>query len=100
MLLSFLMIVLCLTLSGSAAGTSNSLRAGFATTDITPPLGVDLCGYGYFLDRKATSVHDPLRARAVVFEMGGERIALVGTDLVGVTLEETNAVRAEVARAT
>lgn len=89
-----------LGISGFSAAPSNSLRAGFATTDITPPLGVDLCGYGYYLDRKATAVQDHLLARAAVFESGGRRIAIVGTDLVGVTLQITEAVRKEVARAT
>jgi hypothetical protein len=39
-------------------------RAGFAKITITPPLGVELAGYGVYLKRGATEVHDDLFARA------------------------------------
>jgi DNA-binding beta-propeller fold protein YncE len=60
------------------------LRAGFGETDITPKLGdrpVYLAGFGQ--NRKATGVHDPLGARAVVLRHGDRKLALVALDLVG-----------------
>jgi neutral ceramidase len=56
------------------------LRAGIAKTDITPVIPVKLYGYA---SRKTYSegVHDPLSARAVIFENGGKRILLVSTDI-------------------
>jgi hypothetical protein len=60
------------------------LQAGFAETDITPRVQektVFLAGFGH--NRKATGVHDPLKARAVVFKHGQEKIALVSIDLIG-----------------
>ena len=33
-------------------------RAGFAKIAITPPLGIELAGYGVYLERRASEVHD------------------------------------------
>jgi hypothetical protein len=72
---------LCLCGESSAAGP---LLAGFGEADITPKLGgkpVYLAGFGQ--NRKATGVHDPLKARAVVLRHGDRKLALVALDLVG-----------------
>lgn len=60
--------------------TSGILRAGIAKIDITPAIPVKLYGYA---SRKTYSegVHDPLSARAVVFENNGRRIVLVSTEI-------------------
>lgn len=63
---------------------SDELQVGFAETDITPHVKertVYLAGFGH--NRKASGVHDPLKARAVVFQHGQEKIALVSIDLIG-----------------
>jgi len=59
---------------------SGILRAGIAKTDITPAIQVKLYGYA---SRKTYSegVHDPLTARCVAFENGGNKIVLVSTDI-------------------
>jgi hypothetical protein len=60
------------------------LRAGFSACDITPKLDgnpVYLAGFGK--NRKATGVHDPLMARAVVLQADKVKLALVSVDLVG-----------------
>ena len=61
------------------------LKAGVATVDITPPVGVELSGYGFYLERRSTGVLDPLAARALVLEADGERVAIVACDLLGVS---------------
>ncbi len=61
------------------------IKAGFAERVITPPLGIYLAGY--FHDRVAQRVRDDLYVKAAVFEADGQRIALVGCDLVHVTEE-------------
>lgn len=67
--------------------------AGFATADITPPLNLEMAGFGPFMERKATSIHDPLMAHAMVLAAGGKRVAVVGCDVCGVTWEVTRKVR-------
>lgn len=71
------------------------LRAGFGEADITPALTkeqpVYLAGFGK--NRLATGVHDPIMARAVVLQHGGQKIALVSVDLVGLFLERVDKVR-------
>lgn len=67
--------------------------AGFAEADITPELGVELCGYGYYLERKAESVADPLYARAVVVERDGSTLVLIACDLVGLGWETVERVK-------
>jgi neutral ceramidase len=56
------------------------LRAGIAKIDITPDIPVMLYGYD---SRKTPSegIHDPLAARAIVFENNGKKLVLVSSDL-------------------
>ncbi len=77
----------------SAAAGAQGLRAGFATADLTPRLGVEMGGFGYNLGRTGDAVHDALLARAVVLERNGARMAIVGCDLGGMNLEITGQVR-------
>jgi hypothetical protein len=73
---------------------SDELQAGFAEMDITPHVKektVYLAGFGH--NRKATGVHDPLKARAVVFKHGKEKIALVAVDLIGLFHPHVESVR-------
>src|SRR5262249_47435849 len=64
------------------------LEVGFGEADITPKVGgkaVYIAGFGN--NRKAVGVHDPLLARAVVLKHGGQKIALVSLDVVGLFRE-------------
>ncbi|MGQ9733069.1 MAG: neutral/alkaline non-lysosomal ceramidase N-terminal domain-containing protein [Candidatus Zipacnadales bacterium] len=70
---------------------------GFAHVDITPPIGCAMQGYA-MREHPALGVADPLYGRAMVIESAGERLAIVGTDLIGVTGELTAAVREIVER--
>ena len=63
------------------------MRAGFGKWELTPPMGVELAGYGYYLGRCALSVRDPLFARAVLLEEGGMRALIVCCDLLGLSRE-------------
>jgi hypothetical protein len=88
-----LLLILLFTSSTSA---QDRLQAGFGSSDITPELAkkpVYLAGYGK--NRKATAVHDPIMARAVVLSDGQAKIALVSVDLVGLFLPTVERVRAQ-----
>src|SRR5579883_129134 len=74
------------------------LRVGYGETDLKAPLGGSMPGY--FVDRKATGVLDPLMAKAIVFERGDETGAIVVLDLIGIAAPEVAACRKAVAKAT
>lgn len=73
------------------------LRAGYGEKMITPPLGVELSGYGYYLNRRAESVGDHLKARALWLNRGAENVLLISCDLLGFTVAFTDAVRRSLA---
>jgi neutral ceramidase len=68
--------------SRGVSGERPALRVGVARADVTPTAPVMLAGYGSRKDL-STGVHDPLSARAVVFERDETRLVLVSTDLIG-----------------
>lgn len=79
-----------------AAEKPSRLEVGFGEADITPDLKdktVYMAGFGQ--NRKATEVHDPLKARAVVFKDGAAKIALVSIDVVGFFHPNVENVRAK-----
>lgn len=54
------------------------LRAGAATSNITPPLGTSL--NGGMQDRTATHIHDEMHARCLVLDDGATKLAIVVCD--------------------
>ncbi len=67
------------------AAEPSTLRAGFAVVDLTPTKSVPLGGYAARFGKKSVGVHDPVKARAMVLENDGTKIAIVSVDLVGVS---------------
>ncbi|MBP3428035.1 MAG: hypothetical protein J6M47_07225 [Clostridia bacterium] len=61
------------------------MRAGYGKSELTPPMGVELAGYGYYLGRCAQSVRDPLYARAMMIENGALRTLIICCDLLGLS---------------
>ncbi|MDP6038840.1 MAG: neutral/alkaline non-lysosomal ceramidase N-terminal domain-containing protein [Candidatus Latescibacteria bacterium] len=72
------------------------VKAGFAKEDITPRVGVEMTGFGPYILRQSTGVRDRLWAKAMVVSCDGERILLIACDLLGVSLDFTNRVRAKI----
>ncbi len=70
------------------------LEAGVAEVDITPPLGHRMAGY--FNERLATGVHDPLHAKTIVLRQGRQRVALIFCDILGITREVSTQARARI----
>ena len=56
--------------------------AGFARADITPPLGVPVVGY--FEERFAKKILDPLEASALAVSDGENTAVLIAADLLGI----------------
>lgn len=76
-----LLLLLILVAPTGFASDDAVFRAGYAEIDITPTKPMPMWGYG---DRHAdlsTGVLDPLHARAVVVDVGTDKLAIVGLDL-------------------
>jgi hypothetical protein len=88
------LVALTAVLLSAPAAAAADFTVGFAEVDVTPELGkkpVYLAGFGQ--NRKATKVHDPITARAVVLADGADKIALVSVDVVGLFITSTERVR-------
>jgi hypothetical protein len=56
-------------------------KVGFAKRDVTPTKPMPMWGYGARHDAMSVGVRDPLHAKAVVIDVGDQKLALVGLDL-------------------
>lgn len=76
-------LVLFVSLSHVLLGSTvqAQLRAGAATSNITPNLGSEIIGG--FVPFPATHVHDELHARCLVLDDGKTKLAIVVCDLLG-----------------
>ncbi|MDO4836965.1 MAG: neutral/alkaline non-lysosomal ceramidase N-terminal domain-containing protein [Clostridia bacterium] len=61
------------------------MLAGFGIAEMTPPLGVELAGYGYYLKRCARQVDDPTFARALYLQQEDQRYLLICCDILGLS---------------
>ena len=59
----------------------SELRAGVAKSDITPPVGGSMYGYGARGKNVSKGVHDPLFAKAIVLRNGVDHLVIVTLDL-------------------
>ncbi len=89
-------IALCLFAAPGIAG--EPFQVGVGVAEITPPLGYPMSGY--FHERGATGTLDPLFAKAVVFEQGGVKAAIVVGDIISIDRQLTDAVRREIEKRT
>jgi len=67
------------------ASDMGSLRVGLSKVDITPRVGVELMGYGAFLNRHSKAIGDRLFARALAASDGENAVVMVSCDVVGVS---------------
>ena len=77
-----LSVVALFAVAALPAARSQDLKAGAATSNITPPLGLPVVGG--FSPFPSTHVHDELHARCLVLDDGKTRLALVVCDLLGI----------------
>ena len=74
---------------------ARALEAAAAKVDITPDLRTEtvwLAGFGA-KGRTPSGVHDPLYARIVLLRVGKKTVALVGLDLLGFYMNDTENLR-------
>src|SRR5262245_24296473 len=77
---------------------TDQLKIGFAEEDITPPIGFPMAGY--YHERLAEGMLDPLKAKAIVFRDGDDAAALVVCDLIGIATDLSREVRKRAAEKT
>jgi neutral ceramidase len=87
-------------LAALTAAAQSVLMGGVGKSDITPPIGTPLAGYGARHAQPSTGVHDPTEARAVVIDNGVEKIALVSVDHLGFDHGMVERIRAIASQAT
>lgn len=58
------------------------LHFGTGRSVITPPVGVELCGYGPYIERRSTAVHQELHCTALALSDGDNIHVWVSNDLV------------------
>ncbi|HET6425691.1 MAG TPA: neutral/alkaline non-lysosomal ceramidase N-terminal domain-containing protein, partial [Planctomycetaceae bacterium] len=90
-------VILSMTAIATAAEPSG-LRAGAATSNITPELGTPIVGG--FAPYPATHVHDELHARCLVLDDGKTKLALVVCDLLGFHRAVSEAAREQIEQIT
>ena len=74
-----LVIIGCLLVAGGqTAAAAESLRAGAATSNITPDIGREIIGG--FVPFPSTHIHDELHARCLVLDDVQTQIAMVVCD--------------------
>lgn len=76
------------------------LTAGVARTQITPFWGVELAGWGYYLNRTWRRIHDHLYATALAVDDGERGVVVITLDLMVIDESFTRRVRAIVERET
>jgi len=69
------------------------MKAGFAKTDVTPRVGVELSGFGPYLNRRSIGVRDKLWARAMALSDGSKTLIVVSCDLLGLDGDFVSQVR-------
>jgi hypothetical protein len=88
------MLLFAVCLAPAPALAADRTTVGYASADVTPRLGskpVFIAGYGQ--NRKATKIHDPLFARAIVLSDGQKRVALAAVDVVGLQYPTVQEIR-------
>jgi len=74
------------------------LTAGVSCVDVTPPLGTHM--RGYFEERTASNVHDPLHVRCFALEDSGSAAAVAICDIIGINREYLDQAKALITETT
>jgi hypothetical protein len=76
------------------------MKIGLSKIDITPPVGCELAGFGYYLARYSTAVYDPLYAACLAVEDSGSKAIIISCDLLLLTAEQVARIRVFITEAT
>lgn len=76
----------------------NALKAGFGRVDITPPLGIHI--NGYYIDRYAEKILDPLEISCLALECDNIRLVLIAVDNMGIHRDILDPIRKQISQET
>lgn len=74
------------------------LEAGYGETIITPDLGIELAGFGFYLGRRAQTVLDELKVRALYISDLTQSLFLISCDLLGLSVSFSDRLRRRIGR--
>ena len=77
-----------------------TFAAGIARTCLTPFWGVELTGWGYYIERRWRRIRDHLQATSLVVDDGHNAAVLVALDLMVIDDRFTRVTRERIAQAT
>lgn len=90
-------LFLALSVVGTLAASAVDISAGFSRVDITPPLGTAMTGY--FKERRAKKVLDPLQINCVAFSDGKSKALVMVVDTMSICDSVAQRIREAAARA-
>ncbi|MGI6457171.1 MAG: hypothetical protein ACOX5R_16350 [bacterium] len=98
LLLTLAVITCCSQFTFSEEGSRPAavFKAGYAEVNITPATGITMPGY--FTERRATGVLDPLLSKTLVLSLNNTTLAIIALDLIGVEAPMVQKIREEVER--
>ena len=76
-----LLLTLVVIASTATCRAGEHFKVGYAEQNITPARAMPMWGYGDRHNALSTGVRDPLMAKAIVIDVGTEKLAIVGLDL-------------------
>ena len=92
------LMLMTLVATGVTTLFAGEFKAGFARTDITPPLGVYMPGY--YQARHAKSILDPLSINCVAFNDGKKTALIMQVDTEGLSDATADGMRDAIVKAT
>ncbi|MFQ6036220.1 MAG: neutral/alkaline non-lysosomal ceramidase N-terminal domain-containing protein, partial [Sedimentisphaerales bacterium] len=74
------------------SATSKGVQFGLGETELTPPVGTPLAGYGSRKGAASKGVHDKLYAKALALSDGQDTVVITGSDLLIVSRKLADAI--------
>lgn len=73
----------------------SDLQAGVSTVNITPPVGISMCGFGS-RDNPAQAIHDDLYARVLVLQTEATSLVIVTADVISFAPDLVTRIRQDI----
>ncbi|MBD3265488.1 hypothetical protein GF373_02360, partial [bacterium] len=93
-----ILIVLALFSIPCGYAAEKPLQAGYGEFNITPKLGTTMPGY--FSERRADGILDPLLAKVLLLRHENTEIAIIAADLIGIPKPVVDKIRQEITQKT